>query len=351
MSLIKQMGSRGKIGVIACDSGDVFAKKILRGLERQRKKAFGVKKKKRVNYIPMTETHFPNGEIKTCIDQSIRGMDIYVVQDPENKVTKQAIDKNVTSLRHAMDSAWRAGAGNITAVLPYLPYSRQEVARGRECIAAAKMIRDLEASHADHILTLDVHNPAIAGVCSTARFEDLHAAKNHLDYIRSNISLENLMVCSPDLGGGERSEYFANMLKTDLAIIRKKRDYTQPGKIEKMELIGEVNGRDVLLVDDMVATAGTLVKGCELLKENGANNIYFATSLPLFTHPAIERIDESFRKGQITKIIGTDAVYHGGKEFQKEHPWYTEVSVAGYFAKVIWNLNHDRSISGLLADK
>ena len=395
MSLIKQMGSRGDIGIIACNSGMPFAEGIMAGLERQHDKLHpssgylqrpnihetlnklerrvsgrriphsGLNLRKNLislvkeelfprrgfSLIKSEEMQFPNGEIKAEILESIRGKDIYVVQDTENKVTKYAIDKNVIAMRHAMDAAWRAGAGSITAVFPYFAYSRQEVARGRECIAAARMIRDLEASHADHILTLDIHNPAIAGVCSTTRFEDLRASKNHLDYIRSNIPLDNLVVCSPDTGAVNRNRYFANRLQTDLAMIWKRRDYSGGGDVAEMMFLGDVRGKDVLFVDDMIATAGTLVKACKLVKDNGARDVYFVTSLPLFTDPAISRIDEAYRKGHIKQIIGTDAVFHGGEDFSRKHPWYSEVSVAGYFAKVIWNLNHDCSISDLLSDR
>jgi ribose-phosphate pyrophosphokinase len=345
--------SRGNIGIIACNSGQPFAKKILTGLEFQSSKEFGQSADpKLVQEIPMTEHHFPNGEVRTCIDQSIHDMDIYIIQDCENKVTKYAIDKNFIALRHAMDSAYKSGAERITAVIPYFPYSRQEVARGRECIAAARVVRDLESSKADRVLTLDVHNPAIAGVFDNTRFEDLHASKNLLDYIRSStIPHKQLIVCSPDTGAVERNQYFASRLQRDLAMLWKRRDYSHGGNIDEMRLLGDVNGKDVLLVDDMIATAGTLVKGCQLLKDKGARDIYFATSLPLFTSPAIQRIDQAYDKGIIKKIIGTDAVYHGGAEFSEQHPWYMQVSVAGYFAKVIWNLNHGKSISELLKDK
>ncbi|MAG60341.1 hypothetical protein CL619_01000 [archaeon] len=387
--------AHGDIGIIACRSGLPFAEAIIAGLEHQYQKTCpkgtwlqsdlmrrgldslevrlsnsrsltgGMNLRRRLitglkgelfpprhfRLINYEEIHFPNGEIRAEILESIRGADIYVIQDCENKVDKFAIDKNFVAGRHALDAAKKAGAGRLSAVLPYLPYSRQDVPRGRQNVSAARVIRDLESDGVDQILTLDVHNPAIAGICEKALFEDLHASKNHLDYIIEHVPLENLVVCSPDTGAVNRNRYFANVLKTELAMIWKRRDYSGDNEVDEMQLLGDVRGKDVLLVDDMIATAGTLIKACELLKEQGARDIYFATSLPLLTHPAIDRIDDAYERGIIKQIIGTDAVYHGGKEFSDKHPWYVEVSVADYFAKVIWNLNHDMSISELLRYK
>lgn len=384
--------AHGDIGIIACRSGRPFAEAILAGLEHQYQKtcpkgtwlqgptmhkALSALEERLANSYSLTgrvnvrrrlvgrvkeelfprrhfrlidseEVHFPNGEIRAEILESIRGTDIYVIQDCENKVDRFAIDKNFIAGRHALDAARRAGAGRLSAVLPYLPYSRQDVARGRQNASAARVIRDLDRDGVDQILTLDVHNPAIGGICERARFENLQASKNILDYIYGNIPVDNLVVVSPDLGAGEKNQHYANMLETELNVIWKQRDYSQGGKVETMTLNGNVKGRDVLLVDDMIATAGTLVSACELLKKQGARRIYFATSLPLLTSPAIGRIDQAYEQGLITQIIGTDAVYHGGEEFMQAHQWYRQVSVADYFAKVIWNLNHDQSVSELL---
>ncbi len=345
------MTYQSNIGIVACSSGEPFARSIFEKLESRCLKEYGQHAPDgKVKWIEIKEKHFDDTEVRNAVGQSIRGMDIYVIQDPVNSVTGHSVDTNLAALYNTLDASWRSGAGRVTAVLPYFPYSRQEVARGRECIAAARIIRSLEGEHADRIITLDVHNPAIAGVCTRTLFEDLHASKNHLDYIREHVPLGNLMVCSPDTGAVERNKYFASHLGTGLSMLWKRRDYSGGGEIDEMLLLGDVRGKDVLLVDDMVATAGTLVEGCALLKEKGARDIYFATSLPLFSGPAIGRIDGAFEKGHIKKIIGTDAVHHGGAGFAKDHPWYEEVSVAGYFAKVMWNLNHNRSISELLKE-
>jgi len=120
--------------------------------------------------------------------------------------------------------------------------------------------------------------------------------------------------------------------------------------VESMRLVGDVNGKDVLIPDDMISTGGTIVNGAKLLKDNGANNIYIACSLPFFNGDAVERLSKAFKDGFINRVIGTDAVMHGEK-FVKDNPWYDEISIAPLFARVIFNINAKRSVSVLLREK
>ncbi len=337
------MRDRGDIGIIACNSGKPFAERVMEGLQHQFAKN---EVSNTARLIQTREKHFGNGEVETEIEESIRGLDIYVVQDVENKVTRYAIDKNLRAAKTALDAAWRADAHYCTAVLPYFAYSRQERAIGRTCITAAQVARELEQTCADRVITLEIHSEAIAGVFQRTKFENLHASKNLLDYIREHLDITG--VVAPDTGAAKLCSGYASRLQTELSFIWKRRDYAQIEKVEEMVLQGDVKGKRVLLVDDMIGTAGTLVSACELLHHHGAEEINFATSLPLFTRPAIRRITRAHKRGILNQVIGTDAVYHGGQDFLDAHPWYREVSVAGYFAKVIYNINHYRSISALL---
>ena len=333
--------TRGNLSILACESGIPFAKKIVNEI---------IKKKGEVKFISFNEIKFANSERKTVIKESIRGSDIYIIQDVENSVNDCSVDENLRALKTTIDAAYRSDANYITAVIPVFPYARQDKQEGREGITAAAVAREIEDVNANHIITLDVHNEAIAGFFRKAKFENLHASKNIIDYIKKNkddFDLKNLVVMSPDVGGARRAKHYAKMLGVNLILAYKDRNYNTPNSIESIQIVGEVKGKDILIVDDMIDTAETLINVVKKAKEKGAKKVYVACSLALFNGPAIERITKAYEKGFLTAIIGTDAVYHGD-DFQEKNPWYKEVSVASYFAGVIIRLNQHKSISKLL---
>ena len=339
------MPKRGELAVLACESGKPFALKVLSQIE-------GIVQKEGtgedVRFIESKETHFGNSEIKTEVLDSIRGTDIFIFQDVENSVNGFSVDENLRALKTAIDASWRSGADHISVVIPTFPYARQDKPKSREGITAAKVAEEIEDNKAGQIITLDIHNSAIAGFFRMARFEGLHASKNIMDYVIEHIDTKNLVVLAPDAGGAPRAEHYASRLKTELGFIYKKRDYSKPNFVSESVLLGNVRGKDVLLVDDMVDTGGTVVSTVNLLKEKeGANTVFFACALPLFNGNAVKKLDDLCRKGYLTGFIGTDAVYHGD-DFATRYPWFIEVSVAKYFARVIFNINHNRSISELL---
>lgn len=353
---------RGQIGVIACRSGRHFAIRVARELEEIiRAELIPEERDEPLEIIKDSEeTWFGNSEMKTGVE-FIRNMDMYIFQDVENHTEGKSVSDNYMALKTAINSAKMAHAHYITAVVPVFPFARQDKPRVdekrgkkyREGMTVPLVAWELEDAGVSNIITLDIHNEAIPGFFRQAGFDNLRASKTFLDYISQNIPLDKLVVVSPDHGAVGRNEFFANHLKKKLNIIWKERDYTTGNKVDTMMLLGNVKGKDVLIVDDMIDTAGTVVKAVELLTEHHARNIYFAASLPLFNHPAVERLDKLYEEGKhreegrLQQVIGTDVVYHG-ENFAKEHPWFVERSVAKYFAKVIYNVNKGRSISPLL---
>lgn len=337
-------GRRGPIAIVACKSGNEFAKKVLAELNNYLMESGRIG----TELFESEEIQFANSEIKTVIKESIRGRDVYIIQDVENSANNLSVDQNLRALKTAIDASRRADAHYLTAILPVFPYARQDKQIGRECITAAQVAEEIENAGADRVITLDVHNTAIAGFFRKARLENLRASKTILEYVKKNICLDNLVVVSPDEGGTKRASFYAQELKTKLAIVYKKRDYGKTSEIESTTLLGDVAGKDILMVDDMISTGGTLYSISKMLKEKfKANEIYLACSLPLFNPPAIERFDELFSKGIIRQVIGTNAVSHG-PELEENHPWYKELSIAKYFAKVIYNINNCISLSALL---
>ncbi len=339
-------GSRGQLSVIACDSGRALAERIMKELNniaKQEDEAVF----HRLKYT--TEVTFPNGEVKVVINENIRGDDLYVVQCIDDPLSEKTVNDNLLSVLTAIHAGYQSDADHITAVLPQFPYSRQERRKTREAISAKLVANMLESAGAQRVITLDIHSEAIQGFFNTAKLEDLHASGVIIHYLQNILRLDptRLVVTGPDVGSAERARHYSKVLGAHLAIVDKARDYSRISTIESMRLVGRVKGMEVLIVDDMIATGGTLINAARLLKEKGAEKIYVATSLPFFTGNCKEKLDKAYSDNLIDLIIGTDAVFHG-KEFVESTPWYQEVSIAPLFAHVIYNINKKRSVSDLL---
>ncbi len=167
-------------------------------------------------------------------------------------------------------------------------------------------------------------------------------------YFRQHIAIPNIFVVAPDVGSADRGRTYAGALGTGLAIVDKERNYEQPSTIKRMNLVGDVRGKNVFMGDDLVATGGTLLNAARLCKDKGAEKIFFACTLPFLSGKACDKFDEAAREGLFDAFIGTDAVFRG-PEIVAQHPWYHEVSVAPLFARVIHNINVKHSVSALLA--
>jgi ribose-phosphate pyrophosphokinase len=335
--------TRGRLLISACASGKPLAEKIFQKLKEKANPS----EKGHIHFVETEEICFANGEIKTVIKESIRGGDLYIFQDVENSVMPYSVNDNLMALKTHIDAAKRSDAKMITVVVPVFPYARQDKSSEREGITAARIAQEFEQHGADYILTFDIHNTAIKGFFRQAKLENLRASKNIIDFVRSNINCENLVIASPDTGGTKRAEFFAQKLGRPFVVCYKPRDYSVPNKVERLDVLGHVKDCDVLAVDDMIDTAGTVEKACTTLKKVGAKRIYFACSLPLFNGRAIDILDRLYREGLLDMVIGTDTVYHG-EDFSIRYPWYKVVSIASYLAKVIRNLNCNESISKLL---
>lgn len=336
--------TRGPLLIIACESGRPFAESVFNHLQS---KAQTPEEHSHTHLIKTRDQHFANTEIKTIVDESVRGGDVFIFQDVENSRLRYSVDENLRALLTMIDAAKRSGAGNITAVIPAFPYARQDKPVGREGITAARIAQALEQAGADSIVTLDVHNSAIAGFFRQAILENLHASKNIIDFVTENLDCRHLVVAAPDEGGVKRASHYAKLMQKRFVVCYKERDYSRPNAVETVKILGNVKDCDVLVVDDMIDTAGTVAKVCKALKKKGARKVYFACSLPLFNGLAIKRLNELHRRGLLDFVIGTDAVCHG-EDFERRHKWFRTASVVGYFAKVINNLNKCMSISKLL---
>jgi len=316
--------------------------------------------------IPTLFTFFPNGEIKAEILESIRGKDIYIVQDVENRYpvlfnsgeTKKALTVNdhLLTIFVTVDAAREAGAESITLVLPVYPYSRQHKKKGREGITAGRVAKILESLGVTRIITLDIHSREINNAFDKMRLENLHASYQIIRELSRipGIFDDELVVVSPDTGAVDRNKFYASTLKKPLALLYKERDYSKvsnnaiDNNISEIKLLGDVHGKTVFIADDMLGTGGTLLKAMKFLKEQGAKKVICAISLPLFTGDAIRYFDEAYQKGLFHRIIGTNAIYHEDLLWRE---WYISVNITKLFAQTITRLHQGLPVSSLLDNR
>jgi ribose-phosphate pyrophosphokinase len=339
------MTSRGNLTILSCESGRLFAERVVNALNEIVTQNVYSEKFRLKNTEEIT---FANGEIKTVINENIRGDDVYIIQLLDDPNSAKSVNDNLMSLFTAINAAYQSDAESITAVIPHFSYSRQERKKTREGITAKQIAMFIEVSGANRVITLDLHAEAIQGFFQNARMEDLHASRTLINYIKTKNHFTNpLVITGPDVGSAERARHYSKALGVEFAVVDKVRDYSKISAIESMRLVGDVEGKDVLIVDDMISTGGTLVNASKVLKEKGAEKIIALSSLPFFNGNAIEKLEKATTDKVIDKVIGTDAVFHG-EAFVDQHDWYEEVSVAPLFAQVIYNINRKRSVSELL---
>jgi ribose-phosphate pyrophosphokinase len=325
-----------------CESGKEFGKRIYNQLAP-------LCRNRGINFklLESEEIWFKNGEVKSVIREPIRGDDVYIVQLLNDPLSERSVNDNFIAFLTAVDAAHQSDAGKITALLPQFPYARQERRKEREGITAKIASRIMEDTGVSRLITIDVHSDAVGGFFDTAKMENLHASKAITEELNRIYSSGDFVVVAPDTGGTDRARFYAKKMGKDFAIIYKARDYSKISTIDVMKLIGEVEGRDVFVVDDMVDTGGTIVNACQLLKDHGAKRVVVACTFPFLSGDGVEKMQKAYENGLIDVVIGSDAVFRGG-DFIKQEEWYREVSVADLFANVIYNINQNKSISVLL---
>lgn len=282
-----------------------------------------------------TVSTFSDGEIRVQIDENVRGMDVFVVQPLSHPVNHHLMEMLII-----LDALKRASAKRITAVIPYFGYARQDKKVAPRVPITAKLVADLiTTAGADRVLTLDLHAGQIQGFFNIP-VDHLYAKPVLLDYLADE-KFSNMVVVSPDAGGTERARAFAKKLKASLAIIDKRRDNDKPNQAELMHLIGEVEGKDALLLDDMIDTGGTIVQAAHALKERGALKVYGACTHAVLSGPAMERLKSS----PFDELIITDTIPLGDKEEKFDR--FQVLSVAGLLGKAVARVHTEESVSNL----
>lgn len=272
-------------------------------------------------------SRFSDGEFQPSFEESIRGNRVFIIGSTHPGT------EHLMEMLLMLDAAKRASARHITAVLPYFGWARQDRKDKPRVPIAAKLVANLlETAGATRIITMDLHADQIQGFFEKP-VDHLYASTIFLPHIQS-LSLENLCIASPDMGGSKRAYAFSKYLNSDVVICYKQRK--KANIIEKMELIGEVEGKNVILVDDMVDTAGTLVKAAELMKQKGALSVRAIASHALLSGGAYERIESS----ELEELIVTDSI-----PLRQESSKIKVLSCAELFADVMHRVHENQPIS------
>jgi len=288
-------------------------------------------------HMPLADveiTTFQDGEIKVKYKENIRGVDLFVIQ-PTNPP-----GDNILELLLLIDAAKRASAKRINAVIPYFGYARQDRKDEPRVALSAKLMADLiSKAGADRVVTMDLHSASIQGFFNIP-FDHLYGSVIFIDAI-SRLAGPKSVVVAPDIGSTRRARAYAKRLNVDLALVDKRR--TGPNKVEGMTLIGNVEGKDVVLVDDMVDTAGTICEAAHLLKAAGAKKVAAVGTHPLLSGPAIERI----LKSDISKLIVSDTIGIAEDKLKACKGRLEVVSAAPLFGESIRRIHNEESISSL----
>jgi ribose-phosphate pyrophosphokinase len=278
-------------------------------------------------------TRFSDGEAYTQIQENVRGADVFVMQP-----TCRPVDEHLMELLLMIDALKRASARRITAVVPYYGYSRQDRKDKPRAPISAKVVADLlTTAGADRALIIDPHAPQIQGFFNIP-VDHLFASPVLVDYFRK-LNLPNLTVVSPDAGGVERARFFAKKMDSALAIVDKRR--VEMNVAEVMNVIGDVNGRTCLVIDDLIDTAGTLVKTASALMEKGANKVYACASHAVLSGAAVENISNS----HFTEVVVTNTIPLS--EAAQKEAKIKVLSIAGLIGRAIQSIHEETSVSKL----
>lgn len=271
-------------------------------------------------------TPFADGEFQPSFEETVRGNDLFLIQS-----TFAPVD-NLFELLLMIDAAKRASAKRIIAVIPYFGYARQDRKDKPRVSIGAKLVTDLlTAAGVSRIVTMDLHSDQIQGFFNLP-VDHLYASSIFIPHLQK-LNLPNLTIASPDTGGTKRAAAYAKFLNTDLVICFKQR--SKANQIDKMTIIGDVEGRDIILVDDIIDTGGTICKAADLMMERGASSVRALCTHPVFSGSAFERI----HKSSITELFVTDTIPRQETEKIKV------LSTAGIFADVIGRIHKYKSIS------
>ena len=361
-------GALGLIPLKSCEELGAKVDQYLVGWREKREHAHkneaAFKGYHRDSYIISTSVpRFGTGEAKGVIKESVRGYDLYLMVDVTNYSLTYSVsghenhmspDDHYADLKRII-AAVGGKARRITAIIPFLYESRQHKRTSRESLDCALALQELTAMGVDNIITFDAHDPRVQNAIPLKGFETVQPAYQFIKGILKNcddLKLDNdhLMIISPDEGGTNRAVYLANVLGVDMGMFYKRRDYSKivdgRNPIVAHEFLGtSVEGKDVIIIDDMISSGESMIDVATELKKRKANRIFVVATFGLFTN-GLERFDKAVEDGTIYKVVTTNLTYQTPELLSR--PYYINCDMSKYIAYIIDTLNHDSSISDLL---
>ena len=361
-------GALGLIPLKSCEELGAKVDQYLVGWREKREHAHkneaAFKGYHRDSYLISTSVHrFGTGEAKGVIKESVRGYDLYLMVDVTNYSLTYSVsghenhmspDDHYADLKRII-AAVGGKARRITAIIPFLYESRQHKRTARESLDCALALQELTAMGVDNIITFDAHDPRVQNAIPLKGFETVQPAYQFIKGILKNcddLKLDNdhLMIISPDEGGTNRAVYLANVLGVDMGMFYKRRDYSKivdgRNPIVAHEFLGtSVEGKDVIIIDDMISSGESMIDVATELKKRKANRIFVVSTFGLFTN-GLERFDKAVEDGTIYKVVTTNLTYQTPELLSR--PYYINCDMSKYIAYIIDTLNHDSSISDLL---
>lgn len=361
-------GALGLIPLKSCEELGAKVDQYLVGWREKREHAHkneaAFKGYHRDSYIISTSVpRFGTGEAKGVIKESVRGYDLYLMVDVTNYSLTYSVsghenhmspDDHYADLKRII-AAVGGKARRITAIIPFLYESRQHKRTARESLDCALALQELTAMGVDNIITFDAHDPRVQNAIPLKGFETVQPAYQFIKGILKNcddLKLDNdhLMIISPDEGGTNRAVYLANVLGVDMGMFYKRRDYSKivdgRNPIVAHEFLGSsVEGKTVLIIDDMISSGESMLDTCRALKERKAKRVVVCATFGLFTN-GLEKFDEFFAKGYLDCVVTTNLNYHTPELLKRD--WYVEADMSKFIAAIINSLNHNVSLENAL---
>lgn len=362
------VGSLGMIPLKGCcklgEKVDYYLVKWRTERESEHKDSLAFSGYQRNTYIlDAVVPRFGSGEAKGVIKESVRGTDLYILVDVANYSLTYSLcghENHMSPDDHYQDlkriiAAVGGKARRITVIMPFLYESRQHKRTSRESLDCALALQEMVHMGVDNIITFDAHDPRVQNAIPLHGFETVQPAyqfiKGLLTHIKDlRIDNDHMMVISPDEGGMSRAIYIANVLGLDMGMFYKRRDYTQivngRNPIIAHEFLGSnVEGKDMIIIDDMISSGESVLEVASALKERKANKIFVFSTFGLFT-AGLEKFDKAYEDGTICRVLTTNLIYQTPELLNRE--WYIDCDMSKYIAYIIDTLNHDTSISDLL---
>lgn len=339
-----------KLKLVVLGSSKELGEKINKELKRLNKTETDYR-------VSITEDRFSNGEGKVKINESVNNCDLYVIGDVGNygisymmhgKEHFMSPDEHYEDFKRVI-AATSGHASKINVIMPLLYESRQHKRRGNESLDCAIALQELERMGVNNIITFDAHDPSICNAIPRLPFENFYPTHTILEELIDNETISDLLVVSPDMGAMERARYYADMLSCDVGVFYKRRDLSKVvnGKnpiVEHMYMGADPSGKDIIVVDDMIASGSSMIEVAENLKSKGAKNIYLIATFALFTE-GTEKFVAAYEKGLFNKVYSTNLSYIP-EDLRKEY-WFIDVDCSKYIAEIINTINKKEDIDSL----